>query len=211
MSAFLRIDDERADLAGVFQADIFPVLSGIDRFINAGAVSGVAANGRFARARRKRRCDRMARQRSRRWTKCLPYRTAASNSLRHRSFSKLRPRPRRNNRCPVRPARPSIASARPPRNGPTWRHCIPEKSFGSICGAGAEDVLGDGAAHRISHRLAQATKKQKKNEDYANSWRVSSRLTRVLQLQTRRQSAAVTIFCMLSPPISVAGNFRHYD
>src|SRR2546421_6071087 len=42
------------------------------------------------------------------------------------------------------PGTPSMARARPPRNGPTWRHCIPEKSFGSICGAGAGD--GDGAA-----------------------------------------------------------------
>ena len=42
------------------------------------------------------------------------------------------------------PGTPSIARARPPRNGPTCRHCIPEKSFGSICGAGVGDPLGDG-------------------------------------------------------------------
>src|SRR5436309_13518143 len=41
---------------------------------------------------------------------------------------------------------PSIAKARPPRNGPTCRHCIPEKSFGSICGVAVGDRLGDGAA-----------------------------------------------------------------
>src|SRR5205807_4199720 len=45
------------------------------------------------------------------------------------------------------PGTPSLASARPPRNGPTCRHCIPEKTFGSICGAGVGDALGDGAAH----------------------------------------------------------------
>src|SRR4029077_18253107 len=34
----------------VAQPDIFPVLSGIDRFVNTGAVSGVPANGGFAGA-----------------------------------------------------------------------------------------------------------------------------------------------------------------
>src|SRR6476646_6209929 len=42
------------------------------------------------------------------------------------------------------PGTPSMARARPPRNGPTGRHCITEKSFGSICDAGVGD--GDGAA-----------------------------------------------------------------
>ena len=42
--------DERADLTGVTQSDIFPILSGIDRFVNPGAVSGVTANGGFAGA-----------------------------------------------------------------------------------------------------------------------------------------------------------------
>ena len=46
----IRMNDERADLAGVAQPDIFPVLSGIDRFVNPGAVSGVTANGGFAGA-----------------------------------------------------------------------------------------------------------------------------------------------------------------
>src|SRR5437660_8882958 len=42
------------------------------------------------------------------------------------------------------PGTPSIARARPPRNGPTCRHCIPEKSFGSICGGGVDETLGEG-------------------------------------------------------------------
>jgi len=46
----IRMNDERADLARVAQPDIFPVLSGIDRFVNTGAVSGVPANGGFAGA-----------------------------------------------------------------------------------------------------------------------------------------------------------------
>src|SRR5256886_4754488 len=41
------------------------------------------------------------------------------------------------------PGTPSMARARPPRKGPTCRHCIPEKSFGSICGAGVGEALGD--------------------------------------------------------------------
>src|SRR5205814_3986863 len=44
------------------------------------------------------------------------------------------------------PRTPSIAKARPPRNGPTCRHCMPEKSFGSICGVGVGDAFGEGAA-----------------------------------------------------------------
>src|SRR5881392_448653 len=43
------------------------------------------------------------------------------------------------------PGTPSIASARPPRNGPTWRHCIPLKSFSSIApgGSGFGVAVGD--------------------------------------------------------------------
>src|SRR5437899_12657933 len=46
----IRMNDERADLAGVTQPDIFPVLSGIDRFVNPRTVGGVTANGGFAGA-----------------------------------------------------------------------------------------------------------------------------------------------------------------
>src|SRR5207245_8803441 len=35
------------------------------------------------------------------------------------------------------PGTPSIASARPPRNGPICRHCIPLKSFSSIAPGGS--------------------------------------------------------------------------
>src|ERR1700747_47445 len=43
------------------------------------------------------------------------------------------------------PGTPSIANARPPRKGPTWRHCIPLKSFSSIApgGTGFADAVGD--------------------------------------------------------------------
>src|SRR5260370_42587584 len=34
------------------------------------------------------------------------------------------------------PGTPSIARARPPRNGPIWRHCIPLNNFSSIAPAG---------------------------------------------------------------------------
>src|SRR4029077_2079611 len=54
------------------------------------------------------------------------------------------------------PGTPSMARARPPRNGPTCRHCIPEKSFGSIGGAaGAGEAVGDAAAQL---ELAKVTK-----------------------------------------------------
>ena len=44
------MDDEGADLTGVTQPGIFPVFSCIDRFVNAGAVSGITANGGFTSA-----------------------------------------------------------------------------------------------------------------------------------------------------------------
>src|SRR5437588_4959565 len=56
------------------------------------------------------------------------------------------------------PGTPSIARARPPRNGPTCRHCIPEKSFESICGAG----VGEGAPATIV--LVKAMVKKTKEE-----------------------------------------------
>src|SRR5436189_6467114 len=65
------------------------------------------------------------------------------------------------------PGTPSMARARPPRNGPTCRHCIPEKSFGSICGAGLGDALGDndGAAHTDpASATRKATKKHTPRE-----------------------------------------------
>ncbi len=46
----LGVNDERADVAGVFQADVAPVAAAIDRFINAVAISDVAAQGRLAGA-----------------------------------------------------------------------------------------------------------------------------------------------------------------
>src|ERR1700747_3755937 len=48
------------------------------------------------------------------------------------------------------PGTPSIASARPPRNGPTWRHRIPLKSFSSIApgatgfAVAVADIFGEG-------------------------------------------------------------------
>src|SRR5437764_14262701 len=40
-------------------------------------------------------------------------------------------------------------------------------------------------AQRILHRLVPQKEKQKKNANQVNPWRVSSRLTRTVQLQTR--------------------------
>src|SRR5947199_5402091 len=43
------------------------------------------------------------------------------------------------------PGTPSIARARPPRNGPTCRHCIPLKSFSSIAPGGSGFFSGETA------------------------------------------------------------------
>src|SRR5207253_10133329 len=54
---------------------------------------------------------------------------------------------------------PSIASARPPRNGPTCRHRMLLKSFGSTCGAGVAETAGegDGAAEMVPERMMTVT------------------------------------------------------
>src|SRR5256885_4606591 len=63
------------------------------------------------------------------------------------------------------PGTPSIARARPPRNGPTCRHCIPEKSLGSIWGVGVGDALGDGDGDGAAQTApASATKRRAKKE-----------------------------------------------
>src|SRR5438477_10207747 len=74
---------------------------------------------------------------------------------------------------------PSIARARPPRNGPTCRHCIPEKSFRSICGGGVDEALGegDGAAHRPP---ANTTKTRAKKEEQPREF-----MTRKVQTYAR--------------------------
>jgi hypothetical protein len=54
-----------------------------------------------------------------------------------------------------------MARARPPRNGPTCRHCIPEKNFGSICGAGVGDAFGGGVGAAPTAPV-NATRKAKK-------------------------------------------------
>src|SRR3984893_12027134 len=48
------------------------------------------------------------------------------------------------------PGTPSIASARPPRNGPTCRHCIPLKSFSSIAPGGAGFGVAVGEAFGVT-------------------------------------------------------------
>src|ERR1051326_4574885 len=57
---------------------------------------------------------------------------------------------------------PSIAKARPPRNGPICLHCIPEKSFGSICGVGVDEALGAGDE---SAKTAPASAKVRKTKE----------------------------------------------
>src|SRR2546430_11854697 len=92
------------------------------------------------------------------------------------------------------PGTPSIASARPPRNGPTCRHCIPEKSFGSICGAGVGDALGDGDGAAQIALVNAKTRKAKKER------RPREFMTRKFQTYVRPSTtnAAATILCMLS-------------
>src|SRR5438552_7322214 len=59
------------------------------------------------------------------------------------------------------PKTPSMASARPPRNGPTCRQRMPLNSFGSTCGAGVAEAAGegDGAAEMVPARMMKVTAK----------------------------------------------------
>src|SRR5207248_7958095 len=81
---------------------------------------------------------------------------------------------------------PSIVNARPPRNGPTCRHCIPEKSFGSMCGVAVGDALGegDGAAQIAS---VSATKRKAKRERRAREF-----MTRNVQTYAHASTAKAT-------------------
>ena len=45
-----RIDDDRADVAGISQANVSPGASAVDRLVDAVAVGNIAANACFARA-----------------------------------------------------------------------------------------------------------------------------------------------------------------
>src|SRR5438270_605231 len=76
------------------------------------------------------------------------------------------------------PGTPSIASARPPRNGPIWRHCIPLNNFSSIApggsgfGVAVDEAFGEGVgppsrgggltANALDETKASAVKRRKR-------------------------------------------------
>src|SRR2546429_4945319 len=82
------------------------------------------------------------------------------------------------------PGTPSIARARPPRNGPTCRHCIPEKSFGSICDAGVGD--GDGAALTAPVNATRKAKKKRRPREF---------MARKFQTYAYRSTANALLSC----------------
>src|SRR6266550_9438518 len=86
------------------------------------------------------------------------------------------------------PGTPSMARARPPRNGPTCRHCIPEKSFGSICGAGVGDAFGGGAGAAPTAPV-NATRKAKKKR------RPREFMARKFQTYAYRSTANALLSC----------------
>src|SRR5438552_7939252 len=67
------------------------------------------------------------------------------------------------------PKTPSMASARPPRNGPTTRQRMPLKSFGSTCDVAVGETAGEGdsAAEMVPARTMKvtATKLTAKRDD----------------------------------------------
>ena len=56
-----------------------------------------------------------------------------------------------------------MASARPPRNGPIWRHCIPLKSFSSI--AAADAGKGEAVGAGLRGKCNRSEKKVDRQED----------------------------------------------
>ncbi len=100
------MDDDGADVACVFEADVGPGLSGIGRFVNAIAERNIAADARFAGAG----VDHVGIGVSNgdgadrgRWA---AYQRADPRRCRRLLFSKRRRSPRRNNRCTARWERP---------------------------------------------------------------------------------------------------------
>src|SRR2546430_12845994 len=85
------------------------------------------------------------------------------------------------------PGTPSIVSARPPRNGPICRHCIPLNNFSSIAPAGVG--VGDGvAARQIEPTKTKPEKKAKAGKRKRNVdviIRLRSESCATVQLESR--------------------------
>src|SRR5260370_31980085 len=91
-----------------------------------------------------------------------------------------------------------MASARPPRKGPIWRHCIALKSFSSIAPAGVGE--GDGVTARETEqmktkpaKIASAIKR-KRNVDVIIRLRWESCVTVQLESRSDLQSSGWSIF-----------------
>src|SRR6516162_2205920 len=100
------------------------------------------------------------------------------------------------------PGTPSIASARPPRNGPICRHCIPLNNFSSIALAASDfaeavgEAFGDSVgppsrgagltANVLKQTKIRATEETKRRTDV--SIRVSWKASRAVQLESRNLS-----------------------
>src|SRR6476659_1470398 len=96
-----------------------------------------------------------------------------------------------------------MAKARPPRNGPICRHCIPEKSFGSICGAGVGD--GDGAAPTAPvNATRKAKKKRRPREFMARKFQTYARPSTTNAATERRGYNFLYVWL----PVYVARKFR---
>src|SRR5258707_6211602 len=100
------------------------------------------------------------------------------------------------------PGTPSIARARPPRNGPIWRHRIPLNNFSSIAPAGVGfgvavgDFVGDGVwppsfgggltAKVVKQMETSAAENRKRKVNV--SIRLRWKACRAVQLESRKQS-----------------------
>src|SRR5438045_7309336 len=62
------------------------------------------------------------------------------------------------------PGTPSMAKARPPRKGPTCRHCMPLKSFASTCGIGLAEGLGAAWIRPTEAKQQQPKRRTEKRE-----------------------------------------------
>ena len=128
------------------------------------------------------------RPRSHQWMKCPVCRIAVSNWRRRRLFSIRRLPRRRSTRCWVRRARLQSSERVRPGMAQPVAIAFPRKVSDRFVALESVTRLARGMAHRRRFLLVQEREKRKKT--YANSWRVSSRVKRTLQLQRQREVAS---------------------
>src|SRR6266446_6279692 len=83
-----------------------------------------------------------------------------------------------------------MASARPPRNGPTWRHCMPLNNFSSIAPAGIGAGVGLTAKEIEQTRTNTGKISLAKEREVSVIIRLKCEACRVIQLECREADSS---------------------